>query len=143
MLTSLSDDVVLIHGGTSLSVDQCRQLYAAGVDVRGDALRRVERHGNGLRLLLRHGPDLTRDTLFIQPAMWLARDIAASLGAKRTKTGTIRVNANGRTNVAGLYAAGDAADPMQSVAIAGGSGARAGAAIHADLATRRPERHAA
>jgi thioredoxin reductase len=143
LLATLSDDVVLIHSGMSLSVDQCRQLHAAHVDLRADALLRVERRGTGLRLVLRHGPDLLRDTLFVQPAMWLASDIAASLGVRRTRAGTIAVNANGRTSVAGLYAAGDAADALQSIAIASGSGARAAYAIHADLATRRIHRRVA
>ena len=60
--------------------------------------------------------------------------MAASLGAELTETGTVATDDTGLSTVAGLYVAGDATTPVQSVAVATASGARAAYAINADLA---------
>jgi thioredoxin reductase len=54
-----------------------------------------------------------------------------------TTTGTVVTDDAGLSTVAGLYVAGDAATPVQSVAVATASGARAAYAINADLAIPR------
>jgi thioredoxin reductase len=47
----------------------------------------------------------------------------------------VATDATGLSTVPGLYVAGDAATPVQSVAIASASGARAAYAINAELAS--------
>jgi thioredoxin reductase len=54
-----------------------------------------------------------------------------------TTTGTVVTDDAGLSTVAGLYVAGDAATPVQSVAVATASGARAACAVNADLAIPR------
>jgi thioredoxin reductase len=114
LLASLSDDVVLLSGT--------------------DDVERVEEDGDGLRVVLRDGPPLRRHALFIQPQLSLASDLAASLRADLTEAGTVSVDPTGQSSIPGLYAAGDAATAVQSVAVATGSGARAAYAINAELA---------
>jgi len=59
-----------------------------------------------------------------------ANDLAASLGCELTAAGTIVIDGDGRTNVPGVYAAGDAAtEHSRSVANAIGSGSRAAYAV--------------
>jgi thioredoxin reductase len=56
--------------------------------------------------------------------------LAAALGCELTAAGTIVTDADGRTNVAGVYAAGDAATPhSRSVANAIGTGSRVAYAV--------------
>ena len=56
--------------------------------------------------------------------------LAAALGCQLTAAGTLLTDADGRTNVAGVYAAGDAATPhSRSVANAIGTGSRVGYAV--------------
>jgi thioredoxin reductase len=56
--------------------------------------------------------------------------LAAALGCEVTAAGTLLADADGRTTVAGVYAAGDAATPhSRSVANAIGTGSRVGYAV--------------
>jgi thioredoxin reductase len=135
LLASLSDDVVLLAGtGAALSADELGRLDAAGIEVRGDEVERVEEHEGGMQIVFRGGPSLTRDALFIQPQLSLASDLASALGADITEAGTVSVDPTGQSSIPGLYAAGDAAAAVQSVAVAAGSGARAAYALNAELA---------
>ena len=138
LLTSLSDDVVLLcSAGPALSGAQVQLLDAAGVEVRGDEVERVEEAEGGVRVVLAEGPPLARHALFIQPQLSLASGLAASLGADLTDAGSVSVDPTGQSSIAGLYAAGDAGTAVQSVAVAAGSGARAAYAINAELALDR------
>ena len=69
----------------------------------------------------------------------MASDLAVTLGAELTDTGTVAIDPTGQSSVPGLYVAGDAATPVQSVAVATGSGARAAYAINASLLNELPE----
>ena len=51
-----------------------------------------------------------------------------------SQDGTVSVDPTGQSSIPGLYAAGDAAAAVQSVAVAAGSGARAAYALNAELA---------
>jgi thioredoxin reductase len=73
-----------------------------------------------------------------QPKLTLASDLAVTLGADLTDTGSVAVDVTGQSSVPGLYVAGDAVTPVQSVAVATGSGARAAYAINASLLSELP-----
>jgi thioredoxin reductase len=139
LLASLSDDVVLIpeHGRT-LSQDDADQLAAAGVAIEPRSLSQLAEHEGAVQARLEDGSALMRDAIFVQPKLSLASDLAEALGAELTDDGTIATDATGRSSIPGLYAAGDAATPVQSVAVATASGARAAYAINAELALSRP-----
>lgn len=138
LLTSLSDDVVLFCGSPpELDADDATSLQAAGVEVRTDRVERLAERDGALELVLDGHAPVARDALFIQPELTLASDLATGLGAALTETGTVAVDATGLSGVPGLYVAGDAATPVQSVAVASGSGARAAYAINASLVQPR------
>jgi thioredoxin reductase len=135
LLTSLSDDVcVVCPSGESLSADVAATLDAAGISVHPGGADRAEERDGALRLTLPGQASLERDALFVQPRLTLAGDLAIALGAELTEAGAIAIDPTGESTVAGLYAAGDAGTPVQSVAVATGSGARAAYAINAWLA---------
>jgi thioredoxin reductase len=139
LLTSLSKDVVLC-AGTAMTADHVRRLGAAGIDVRTEHIERVEEGEHGLRVVLQEHPPIERDALFIQPKLALPNDLARSLGADITDTGSVVVDATGESRIPGLFVAGDAGTAVQSVAVATGSGARAAYAINAALATNTETR---
>ena len=137
LLSSLTQDVLLLcEHERALTSDQLRQLSSAGVEFESRPMQRIDEHEGALRVTFANGDQLSRDALFIQPKLELASDLASSLGAELTETGTVATNDAGLSTVAGLYVAGDAATPVQSVAVATASGARAAYAINADLATQ-------
>jgi thioredoxin reductase len=64
--------------------------------------------------------------------------LAECAGLELDDNGLIVADASGRTAVPAVYAAGDAAAAVRSVAIAIGSGARTATAMAADLIVDRP-----
>ena len=142
LLTSLSDDVVVFSDSpTAFSHEQQQQLAAGGIDVRTERVERIDERGDGLHMVLQEDSPVVRDALFIQPQLGLASGLAVALGADLTDTGTVAIDPTGQSSVAGLYIAGDAATPVQSVAVATGSGARAAYAINASLIEFPESRH--
>ena len=134
MLSSLSDDVVLLcDGAPELTDEERERLARASVSLHDGVVDRVEQQGAALRVVFADGAGLARHALFVQPALSPASDLAPSLGAALTDAGTVEADETGRTAVPGLYAAGDAGAAVQSVAVATGTGARAAYAINAEL----------
>jgi thioredoxin reductase len=68
------------------------------------------------------------------PQMIQASDFGKQLGCKDNSLGGIAVDSFGRTNIRGIYAAGDASvvNPAQII-IAAAEGVRAAAGVNADL----------
>ncbi|HEV8452347.1 MAG TPA: NAD(P)/FAD-dependent oxidoreductase [Gaiellales bacterium] len=138
LLASLTGDVVVLcEHESALAPDQLQHLSDAGIEIESRPVSRVEEHDGALRVAFASGDELARDALFIQPRLELASNLATSLGAVLSETGTVSVDEVGLSTVPGLYVAGDAATPVQSVAVATASGARAAYAINADLAIPR------
>lgn len=135
LLRALCDDVVLLCDGQPPPAgEQQERLAAAGVAVVADRVERIEEGGDGLDIVFTERPPLARFALFIQPALSLETDLAASLGAQLTEVGSIETDAGGQSSVGGLFSAGDAGTTVQSVAVATGTGARAAYAINSELA---------
>ena len=77
-----------------------------------------------------HGPAERREALFVNTRRDQPNGLAAALGCQLTEAGTLLTDADGRTNVAGVYAAGDAATAhARSVANAIGTGSRVAYAV--------------
>ena len=133
LLTSLSDNVVLLSP-EDLGETDLQRLTLAGVVVHTTEVEHITERAGRLEIALAGEDVIERDAVFIQPRLSLASDIALSLDVELTDAGTIAVDSTGRTSVVGVYAAGDAATPVQSVAVAAGSGARAAYALNAGLA---------
>ena len=108
VLAGWSNDVVLC---TTARPTRRRAAAAAGVRVRTEPIARLA--GNDGRLTqieFSHGPAERREALFVNTRRDQPNGLAAALGCELTSAGTIVTDADGRTNVAGVYAAGDAAD---------------------------------
>src|SRR3954471_10947883 len=129
VLASWSNDVVLCTDGAP---DPGGALLAtAGVRVRTEPIARLA--GNARRLTqieFSHGSAERREALFVNTRRDQPNGLAAALGCDLTDGATIVTDADGRTNVAGVYAAGDAATAQsRSVANAIGAGSRVAYAV--------------
>ena len=129
VLAGWTNDVVLCTDGAPDPGEAL--LAAAGVRVRTEPIARLA--GNDGRLSqieFSHGPAERREALFVNTRRDQPNRLAAALGCQLTAAGTLLTDADGRTNVAGVYAAGDAATPhSRSVANAIGTGSRVGYAV--------------
>jgi thioredoxin reductase len=139
------DLVALTDGPSGLDEAGRERLRALGVPVKEERIARLEGNpdeaGGGLaRIVFEDGSELAREGLFYVPPQRLASDLAESLGCAVEELGPARVRLvksdaiTRKTTVPGVYAAGDAGNPMQSVALAVASGSAAAAFVNHDLA---------
>ena len=83
---------------------------------------------------LADGRSVTVEGGFVRPHWDAALGYLSSLDLAKDGWGLLTTDADGRTTVAGVYAAGDSTAPgPQQLIVAAGSGARAAAAINRDL----------
>jgi thioredoxin reductase len=132
VLAGWSDDVVLCTDGAPDPGGAL--LAAAGVRVRTEPIARLAGNDGRLtRIEFTHGPSERREALFVNTRRDQPNGLAAALGCELTEAGTIVTDADGRTDVAGVYAAGDAATAhSRSVANAIGMGSRVAYAVALD-----------
>jgi thioredoxin reductase len=136
VISTWSDDVLLCTDGPAdLGASEREALARAGVRVREERVRELAGRAGWLdRIEFETGPAEPRDAMFVRTVRDQPNGLAAALGCELTEAGTIAVDADGRTGVPGVFAAGDAAtEHSRSVANAIGSGSRAAYAVALDL----------
>jgi thioredoxin reductase len=136
LLTSLSDDVVLLTDGSSgLDPDAAEQLHMTGVVIRDDPVARLEAEGGKLaRVAFADGSSDDRAGLFFVPS-FTPSPLPAQLRCELDESGAIVIDEDGGTSVAGVFAAGDATTDKKAVVLAAAAGSRAAYAINAGLAS--------
>ncbi|GAA3465096.1 NAD(P)/FAD-dependent oxidoreductase [Saccharothrix longispora] len=135
-----SDDVVLFaHTAPAPTDEQAEQLAARGIRVVGGevaALEVVDDRIAGVRLV--DGSVVARDTVAVATRMVARTGFLDALGLRPVPHPSgmgehVPVDATGRTEVPGVWAAGNVADLSAQVGSAAAAGAAAGAHINADL----------
>jgi thioredoxin reductase len=144
-LRAYTGDVTLLTNGAALAEKQREQLSAGGVKWDERALAAVD--GEGSRLSAVHftgGGELAVTAMLVKTFLHQRSGLARELGATVTRSNehlgveAIVVDPMGRTEVPGLYAAGDAATSVPpSMAAAVASGYLAGATASVELAVTR------
>lgn len=115
---------------------QRRDLEHRGIAIERTPIGSVDGPRGRPELILADGRRLPYAGLFVATAVRLATDIPVRLGCELSETPLgrlIKVDAMQATSVPGVFACGDATNPMASIALAVGSGAVAGAAAHRSL----------
>jgi thioredoxin reductase len=140
MFRQLSDDVTyLAHTADPLTDEAAEELAARGIRVvegRVEGVDVVDDRLVGVRLA---GGDVVRlDALAVATRMVARADFLAPLGLSAVEHPSgagehVPADATGRTDVPGVWVAGNVTDPMAQVGAAAAAGALAGAAIHGDL----------
>jgi len=130
-LRQWSADIVWCADGQAEIDDELRtQLAAAGVVVRAERVRRLEgRDGRLERIVLDGSPPLERSTLFVLTEQRQASPLAERLGCRLNSRGTVDTRPAERTDVPGVFVAGDASKDAQFVIVAAAEGAQAAVAI--------------
>jgi thioredoxin reductase len=83
---------------------------------------------------LADGRAVPRDAVFMRPTLRPNTDrLVDALGLEVDESGFIRADATGRTSVAGVWVAGNAANPRAQVITAAGEGSAAAIDLNADL----------
>ncbi|MEY2847514.1 MAG: hypothetical protein RI885_179 [Actinomycetota bacterium] len=152
MFRQLSDRVTVVLHSAQLAPDDAEKLEARGIEVVEGAvasLEVVDDRLTGVRLSAGVGPEgaqavsepgrlMELDALVVAPRFEAADGVLASLGLRAVEhpagLGTVvEADAGGQTSIAGVWVAGNVADPMAQVMPAAGRGLMVGAAINGDL----------
>ena len=135
MLRNWTDRLVLCAADVQdIPAELCEKLTRHGIKVIEQPVAALESTGTQLQALrFVDGTSLACDALFIRPKTSHRTTFAFDLGCKVNEHNVVQVDLRGRTSIQGVYAAGDIASPMRSVAIAVAQGAAAAYGINADL----------
>ena len=135
LLRQWSNDVMLFTHPHAVTLGERATLDARGIAVVDGAVERLVVTDDRLRAVkLADGRSVPREALFIRPALRAhAGGPAAALGCEVLAGGLVRVDADGRTSVAGVWAAGNAANPRAQVITAAGEGSAVAIAINTEL----------
>ncbi len=134
-LTIWSTDLVLCTDGPAELSDEHRaRLDRAGIRLVEAPLTRLEGDGKGLRRLHFQGGDsLEREALFFIHGEREGSDLVDMLGCTLNDKGTVQTHGYEKTNVPGLYVAGDASRRVHFAIVAAAEGAMAAFSINTEL----------
>ncbi len=138
-LRSYTGDVTLIApvGAHDLDAAQRARLEAAGIKMLDGPCLRYELKPKQIDVVLADGP---HSFAAIYPALGTENrsELAAGIGVKVSEEGCLVVDSHQRTEIPGVYAAGDVVLGLDQISHAMGQGGVAATAIRNDLAARRP-----
>ncbi|QNL48261.1 NAD(P)/FAD-dependent oxidoreductase [Olivibacter sp. SDN3] len=124
------------NGTSTISTIHREQFASMGVEIIEQPVKKVE-HKEGYinRVILVDGSSITLKVLYAHLPFEQHCKIPERLGCTINEVGHIAVDGFQKTNVPGIYAAGDNASPLRSLAMAVSTGAVAGAFINHELIT--------
>lgn len=125
---------ICTNGWDGLSDAEREELHQHNVPVYDAPIRTiVSNEGQVQHVELVDGTQLPCTGIFFGPKLVIGSDLPQTVGCEMTELGTVVVDNLGKTNVPGIYSAGDAASEMQQLIMAASLGALAGIAINSEL----------
>jgi thioredoxin reductase len=129
-----SPDVTLFPHTDALTPEQREHLAARGIRiVEGTVARLVVSSDQLQGVELSDGAVVARTAVFVRPCFVPNTGLLTGLGCAVDENGWVVHDPAGRTSVAGVWVAGNAADPRAQVISAVGQGSAAAIALNADL----------
>ncbi|MGZ8618380.1 MAG: NAD(P)/FAD-dependent oxidoreductase [Actinomycetota bacterium] len=130
-----SDDVVFFAHTYDLATKERDGLAARGIGIVEGEIARLSIEGDRLTgVEMSDGRVIPRTAVFVRPGNVPHDDgLLVGLGCDHDEAGFPRVDAAGRTNVSGVWAAGNVVDPRAQVITSAGAGSAAAISINADL----------
>ena len=132
LLRMLGDDVTIFANGVEVSESERSGADRLGAGVVEARVARLRDEEGRVVVLLEGGAEARCDRLFVPTEVHPSNRLAEQLGCATNDDGFIEVDELGRTSVARVYAAGDAASPVHQVVVAAASGTRAALAANHD-----------
>jgi thioredoxin reductase len=135
LLRQWSGDVAFFTHTATVADSERATLHARGISVIDGTVERLLIDNDHLQAVqLADGRAVARAALFIRPTLRPGLDNpAALLGCELADDLLVRTDANGRTSVPGVWAAGNATNPRAQVITAAGEGSAVAIAINTEL----------
>jgi thioredoxin reductase len=129
-----SPDVIVFSHTDAVGPEQRELLTARGIRVVEGAVARLVVGNDQLQgVELNGGTVIPRTAVFVRPRFVPNADLLIGLGCAVDTNGWVVLDPVGRTSLAGVWVAGNAADPRAQVISAAGEGSAAAIALNADL----------
>ena len=135
LVGNLTDKLTVCTDGAFIVSPEKHQIFAKkGITIVERAVSGVRGTGHHIEaVMFSDGGEIPCDAMFIRPISHHSTTFAHDLGCQLDDSGLMKIDLIGRTNVSGVYVAGDLSNPRRNVAIAVAQGSSAGHAIHLDL----------
>lgn len=125
---------ICTHGPDELTDEQREELNQHHVPVFDSPIQSIESiDGMVQQVVLNDGTTIKCTGIFFRPKLMTGSNLPQALGCQITETGTVIVDKFGKTNVPGVFSAGDAASQLHQAIIAASLGSIAGAGINNEL----------
>lgn len=127
-------DLAVFTDGVPRPQEETEELQRKGIPVYDRPIREiVSEAGETRAIILDDGTEINRTAIFFAPTLLPGSDLPATLGCTVTEFGAMKVDEFGRSDVAGIFGAGDGASRMYQVAASVASGSFAGVSINSEL----------
>lgn len=132
LVNNLTDNVtILTNGNADFSEENTAKLVSRGISIEQERIVSIEQvTGNIHGVTLTDGRLLDFEALYAAPPFEQHAGIYSDLGCELTESGHIKVDQFQQTSVSGVFACGDCAGMMRSVAYAVATGNIAGAMVN-------------
>ena len=130
--------VVLTNGKLFQNLEQKNFICHKGIRIIENKIKKFEgSNGQMEKIVFDNGESVLRKGGFVMPQLIQSSNFGKQLACEYNSLGGISVDSFGRTNVQGVYAAGDASviNPAQII-IAAAEGVRAAAGVNTDLSQK-------
>lgn len=144
LLRSYTADLTILTLGQPMEIsdEERRALNEAKVSVLDTPVKALSVEGNCIAAWhMQDGTEHRFDTIYSALGTRIRSGLAADLGADTDADGALIVDRHQRTNVPGLFAAGDVASGLSQISVASGQAAVAATTINASLPFPRPGWH--
>jgi thioredoxin reductase len=135
-----SPDVILFPHTDAVGREQRELLTARGIRIVEGPVTRLVVDNDQLQGVELGSTVIPRTAVFVRPRFVPNTDLLKGLGCAVDENGWVVHDPVGRTSVAGVWVAGNAADPRAQVISAAGEGSAAAIALNADLVDEDVER---
>lgn len=126
--------VLLTNGQSTLHAKQTDQLKSKGIEiVETEISEFLHQDGQLQSVVLADGGKIALNAIFARVGFKQHSELPAQLGCVLTEQGFIQTDDFQKTNIPGIYAAGDNCTPFRSVAGAVAAGTKAGAMINKEI----------
>ncbi len=125
---------ICTDGPDDLTDEQRDELKQHQVPVFDSPIARIEStNGQVQHIALQDGTIVPCNGIFFAPKLAAGSNLPQAIGCEVTESGTVTVDHFGKTNVAGIYSAGDAAAEMYQAIAAASMGSIAAAGLNFEL----------
>ncbi|UOK66154.1 NAD(P)/FAD-dependent oxidoreductase [Paenibacillus sp. OVF10] len=125
---------ICTNGSVSLTDEQREELKQHHVTVFDAPIQSINsEEGMVQQVVLNDGTAIPCTGVFFQPKLFTGSELPKAIGCEITESGTVIVDASGKTSVAGVYSAGDAASEMYQAITAASLGALSAVSINNEL----------